>query len=84
MRRPATFISSKRCWATRRAIPRASFLSTSSQTMSVRSHDPDTMLPFGRAATHRTCARRDVDEQSKAWFDWTQASHGVRVPGQRL
>ena len=84
MRCPATFISSKRCWATRRAIPRASFLSPSSQTLSVLSCDLDTMSPFGRTTTPLTCARRDVDEQSKAWFDWTQASHGVRVPGQRL
>ena len=57
MRRQAvfTFISRKRRRATRRAIFASS---TSSHTMSVRSNDPDTTSPFGRAATHRTCARR--------------------------
>ena len=63
MRRPAvlTFISRKRRRATRRAIFASS---TSSHTMSVRSSDPDTMSPFDRTATHKTCAPRCVDEQS--------------------
>ena len=63
MRRPAvlTFISSKRRRATRRAI----FPSTSSHTLSVLSHDPDTTVPFDRTATtHWTCAPRGVDERS--------------------
>jgi hypothetical protein len=35
-----------------------------SQTLSVRSADPDTTRPFDSAATHETCARRGVDERS--------------------
>ena len=64
MRRPAvlTFISSKRRRATRRAI----FPSTSSHTLSMRSSDPETTLPFDSATTHRTCAPRGVDERSNA------------------
>ena len=47
------------------------------------SSDPDTTRPFGRAATHVTCAPRGVDERSTARFDWTPAPRSVRVPGQR-
>ena len=81
MRRPAvlTFISSKRRRATRRAI----FPSTSSHTLSVRSADPDTTVPFDRTATQLTCARRGVDERSTRCVDWTPAPRCVRVPGQR-
>ena len=55
-----------------------------SHTLSLRSHDPDTTWPFGRAATQLTCAPRGVDERSTARFDWTPAPRPVRVPGQRL
>ena len=51
-----------------------------SHTLSVRSNDPDTTLPFGRAATHQTCA----PDCSDALFAWTPAPCPVRVPGQRL
>ena len=34
------------------------------EDLGVISRDPDTMWPFGRTATHVTCARRGVDEQS--------------------
>ena len=82
MRRSAvfTFISSKRRRATRRAI----FPSTSSHTLSVRSADPDTTVPFDRmATTHWTCAPRGVDERSTRCVDWTPAPRFARVPGQR-
>ena len=83
MRRPAvlTFISRKRRRATRRAIFASS---TSSHTMSVPSLDPDTMRPFDWTATHRTCARRGVDERSTRCVDWTPAPRVGRVPAQRL
>ena len=45
--------------------------------------DPDTTLPFDMTATHLTCARRGVDEQSTARFDWTPATHGAHVSAQR-
>ena len=35
-----------------------------SHTLSVRSPDPETTRPSGRAATHQTCAPRGVDERS--------------------
>ena len=35
-----------------------------SHTLSLSSRDPDTTWPSGRAATHQTCARRGVGEQS--------------------
>ena len=54
-----------------------------SHTLSVLSPDPDTMLPFKRTATLRTCARRGVDEQSTRCVDWTPAPRRARVPGQR-
>ena len=79
MRRPAKFFCVRR-----RATRRASFLSTSSQTLSVLSCDADTMSPFGRAATHWTCAPRGVDEQSTHLFDWTPAPRWALVPAQRL
>ena len=53
------------------------------QTLSVLSHDPDTMRPFGRTATQSTCARRGVDERSTRCVDWTPAPRCVRVPAQR-
>ena len=56
-----------------------------SHIMSVRSLDPDTMLPFDRTATHVTsCAPRGVDEQSTVRFDWTPAPRIARVPGQSM
>ena len=45
-------------------------------TLSVRSSDPDTMRPFDRTATHKTCAPRGVDEQS------TRCSTGRRRRAQ--
>ena len=44
--------------------------------MSVWSPDPDTTRPFGRTATHTTCAPRGVGEQS------SRCSTGRRHPAQ--
>lgn len=74
---------------------RAQFLSTivsrhlpglsidTSQTLSVRSTDPDTMQPFGRMSTHNTCASRRR-QSSDALFYCTLVPHPVLMPAQRL
>ena len=54
-----------------------------SHTLSDLSPDPDTTRPFDRTVTHKTCARRGVDELSTARFVWTPAPRRPCVRAQR-